>query len=276
MKKESFKFFLLGFSFYIIFFAFVLRSFYPIHYEDQGLLFFELIAHSLKVPFVIKLILALSNPWIIFQISKRINPKYSYLASLVFCLSPWSAYLLVANSFYLYLLTFVLLIVLGLTQHRSRLGKILIILSSVVIFYSSLTLGISLFIFILISRAINLFKPAKIYNLILLLLLPLIFLSLSNQAGIKSIFQQEIFFLDQGEMNLNNQYQGQSQKGGFSKISKISENKYEYLLKYGFLKISQNLLPQTYFTSQEKLLKFSLMPPLLLGFILPFSLGFYL
>ncbi len=97
-----------------------------------------------------------------------------------------------------------------------------------------------------------------------------------NKDGFANILKKEIsVFSDIGIGGLNyvNDYRGIVANAGFGFWGKFVENKYFYYLRYLLFNLLKNLAPATYFTGQEKMLGFSISPPLFLGFLPVFLIG---
>lgn len=108
-------------------------------------------------------------------------------------------------------------------------------------------------------------------------MIPLLLLILINSNASRNIFERDVkLFSDPGLINNTNVFQGEGRDAGLSLLTKVSENKYLNLGKESINKSIKNVLPSTYFTSQEKLLNFSFTPPIFLGFLIPAFLGLYL
>lgn len=94
--------------------------------------------------------------------------------------------------------------------------------------------------------------------------------------GLKNVLGGEVkIFSDPGLLNMVNSYQGAAKEIGFGNLARISENKYLFFTEYVLLKYMKQLVPTTYFTSQEKLLNFSFSSPIYFGFLPPFLYGLY-
>ncbi|MCL4415383.1 MAG: hypothetical protein M1365_01585 [Actinobacteria bacterium] len=208
---------------------------------------------------------------------------WSNLFSLFFAISPWFVYSVALGSFYIYLLCLILIIFLSLYLIKSdkrKTGGAIFVISSALLLYSSVIFIFSYLLFIcglFIFKFIPLSKVKLSLTLVLVICLPLIILMFRNPLGLRNIISNEINFLsDPGLINGLNVFRGESEKQGFGKFSKISENKYVYLSRYMVLKFTQNIFPSTFFTSEEKLVGFSFAPPVYLGLLIPFLYGVYL
>ena len=276
--------FLMIFGLSLITSAFLIRIIYPIHLQEQKPVFFDLIELNAIFPLWLIYFFGSINIFFIWIIAKKFFlGRLALIPVLIYCFSPWSFYLMVAESFYVYLLTLLLITFLGILQvksEKSKLGILLFVLGSILALYSSLLL---LMIYpILIGGLVWIkFIPYKKISLSLFIValfcLPLLISLFRNQVGIKNIYRNQItLFADPGHINIINAFQGESSQAGFNFLSKIAENKYVYFSKYILLKAFKQITPSTYFTSQEGLLKFSFSPPIYFGFIIPFFYGLYL
>lgn len=274
---------LLSLAIISIFLAWVVRIIYPIHFTPQNLFFSELIGQPISIPYYLIYLFGFLNLLVIWFISKIVfkNNK-SFLAVLIFGLSPWFAYSIAAGSFFIYLLNLILLNMLSILIiriGRNRYGHLLFIVSTTLIFYSHFLISaVYLIIFatlFLIDR--KFFNKIRYFFILLVILcIPLIILMFNNQIGLKNIFRNQINFLsDPGLINAVNIYRGESQKANLGYVSKIVENKYTYFAGYTILKFLKNLSLSTFFTSEEKLLNFSSSPPFYFGFIFPFLYGVF-
>ncbi len=266
---------------------FIQSNLSPIHYAKVGLFFSELLTNSLFIPPWLLTIIEIGNLFLLWLISKIIFPKYSIIVPIIYVISPWSSYLLVAGSFYIYILFLLLLGVYGLillksSEHlafrRKILGNIVISGALLVIAYSSLTLLLVMPLFLLLPYfKIVSFRNLKLsFVIITILFLPLLFLVQRNTIGFKNVLNNEIkIFSNPGLLNMVNSYRGAAQEEGFGKLAQISENKYIVYTEYILLKYIKQFSPSSYFTSEEKLLNFSFAPPILLGFIIPLVYSLY-
>lgn len=264
--------------------AFLIRLIYPIHLQEEKPLFFDLIELNVKLPLWLAFFLGSINIFLIWIIAKKFFlGRLALIPVLVYCLSPWSFYLMAAQSFYTYLLMLTLITFLGILQiksEKSMLGILLFVLGSILLLYSSLLLLLIYPIVITALIFIKFMTSKKIsFSLFIIVLfcLPLFISMFRNQVGMRNIYHNQItLFADPGHINVVNAFQGESSKAGFNLLSKMAENKYIYLFKYSMLKAVKHIIPSTFFTSQEGLLKFSFTPPIYFGFLTPFLYGLYL
>lgn len=287
MRKITVKDYWLIFSAYILsilFAALVIRTIYPLHFSDQTLFFLDLLGFSNGMPGWLIYIFGLMDLLLIFLVGRIFFKRITaYLFMLFFGLSPWFIYSVIAGSFYIYLLGLLLVIFLSLDlmrSGRSKIGRILFVLSSSILLYSSIILFLSYTLFIIGTILLGFIKISKIWSgllLVFIICIPLFFLSFKNYVGLKNIFHNQVNFLsDPGIVNSINVFQGESKKQAFRYLSKISENKYSYVSRYMILKLIQNVIPSTFFTPEEKLLGFSFAPPVYFGMLIPFLYGLYL
>lgn len=265
-----------------LFIIYVQGVLFPSRFSPHNLFFTNLIEISYHFTFRSFFFLETINLVLLWLIGKRIFFKNSLILPIIFALSPWGIYLTAAESFYIFLLFLLLLIIYGLIlirENEKRWGNFLIIVPSVIAIYCSF------FFLILIPTLFVLMKVFKIFSikdlkipivLIAAFALPIFSLTYNNKPGFKNIINQEInIFSDPGIINNINRFQGEARKDGFGIISKISENKYIFYPEFILLKFIKEITPATFFTSQEKLLNFSANPPILLGFLIPCFFGFY-
>lgn len=256
--------------------AILLREIYPIHLQTQKPFFLELMELDFRIPLWIIFIFNPINILLLYFIGRIFfHKKYAFIVSLLFAISPWSVYLTVAGSFYIILLTFILLTVLGILRQKMKLfiaGILLSIYSSIIFLIIMPPFFLGLVKFKLLNSEI----AKKTITIILILSLPLILLSFSNTAGLKNVYQNQVtIFSDPGLMTAVNNFQGESKKMGLIFLTKLVENRYIYFGEYIALKAFKNITPATFFTPQEKLLKFSFTPPILIGLLIPFLYGLF-
>lgn len=261
---------------------FIQNVLYPIHFTPHNLFILELIGKRVDVPGGIYSFLNSGNIIILWLISRRIFAnRFSIVPAVIYAISPWSGYLVVANSFYIYLLFLLLLIFYGLMVINSKkfLAPVLIISGTTLILYSSFLMFfiIPLLILVIIFFKLISFNKLKLaLSLIAILLLPVFIYMNGNRLTFQNILQSEITtFSDPGLLNMVNSYQGAARQANLGILARISENKYIFSTELLLLKFAKHFTPSTYFTSQEKLLNFSFTPPIYLGFLVPFIFGFY-
>lgn len=281
--KENILFLIIcGFS--LIFAAFLIKAIYPIQIQPQKPIFFDLIEFNMIIPFWLIFFAGFINIFLIWMIAKRFFAGHlALIPVLIYCFSPWSFYLVVTNSFYVYLEMFILITfqgVLLIKSKRFKWGMALFILGSVLYLYSSI---LSILIYPVFILGLILIKYVSIKELkfsfiiIILFSLPLFTAGFKNQAGAGNIYNNQVaLFKDPGHMNAVNVFQGESRKARYSFLAKLGENKYLYLSKYAFFKAIKHFAPSTFFTSQEGLLEFSFSPPVYFGFVTPFLYALYL
>lgn len=268
---------------YVFFTVYLKQVLFPIHYVSHNFFFFELIGKSGSLSFEFLLLLSAGIVILLWLIGRLIfNNSYALLPSIIYAISPWASYLVVAESFYIFLLFLLLVVFYGLLLIKSgqvKWGLILTIGGSVICMYSSVILLILIpiiFLFLIFLKLIALNSFKIYFAILILLLLPLFFLIYKNQTGFKQIVSIETkIFSDPGLINNVNSYQGAARDANFGSLAKISENKYIFISEYVLIKYSKQLIPTTYFTQQEKLLNFSFIPPLYLAGLIPFLYGLY-
>lgn len=268
----------------LLFWSSLLGRLYPIHLAQQIPFFFDLIEVHRSISQGFNYLFGLFIYLLIWIIAKKIFVKKEALIPLlVFSLSPWPAYLIFAGSFYVYLLSLLLFVFLGLLLIRSgkiKLGTLYFIVGSVMSLYSSLLMliMIPISVALLVMNKLVTLKQIKVsICLIILFCLPLFISMIKNPVGLKNIYNNQVMvFSDPGLSSASNQFQGESKKEGFGIPARLSENKYVYISKFLLLKSIKNMIPVTFFTPQEHLLIFSFSPPILFGFLAPFLYGLYL
>lgn len=263
---------------------FIQNFLYPIHFAPHNFFIFGLIGKEATISPLELSLLNVGNIVIIWLISRRIfTNMFSLVPSLIYVISPWSSYLLIAGSFYIYLSFLILLFSYGLLLIKSDQkywGTILVLVTATIASYSSVLLSILLpfvIILIIIFGVISFNRLKKIGILLIILILPLLFSIFNNRLNFNNIFNSEItIFSDPGLLNTVNSYQGAARQDNLGGLAKISENKYIFFTEFVLIKYIKQLVPSTYFTSQEKLLNFSFSPPIYLGFLIPFVFGLYI
>lgn len=250
---------------------------------SEPLFISDLLGNGIVVPWRLIFLLDLCNILLFFIIGKKfLNPNLGLLASFLYGISPWAPYAQLFGSIYILLLSFFLIFFLGilLLNKKDVKGMPMIIISSSVLLYSSFQ---SWFILPLLTFTIYKMKLINISYLkiliftIIIIFISVIWLSSKNFIGFMNVFKNQVDFLsDPGIKNSINQFKGESNEAGFNLLAKVSENKYTYMLRYLTLKSIKNIVPSTFFTSQEKLFNFSFSPPLYVGFLPPFFYGLIL
>lgn len=265
------KFYLAFFSINIILQSFIIRYFYPIKYANQNLFFPDLIGISISIPLPIILLCNLVNIWLLILIGKKSFKHYYFIPALIYSISPWSFYSTVFSSFYIYILSIILLEVYSLILIKStRWASFLFGGSTIILIYSSF------WAFLLLPILVIMAFKRKITFLLIICYLPILFFSFQNPNALRNIYKNQIGILsDPGLVNNVNMFQGQAQKANLATLGRISENKYIYFVKFALFKSIKNIMPLTFFTSQEKLVNFSFSPPVYIGFLLPFLWGLY-
>lgn len=280
---KEYRLFFLFLSLSILFAALVFNAIYPLHFSKQPLFFSDLLGFSFGLPIWAIYLFGIPDVFIVWLLGKILFKKiYAYSFMLFFSLSPWFIYSAVSGSFYIYLLGLLLIIFLGiyLIGSNKKIGGLIFIIGSVLLLYSSLVFFVSYFLLVsglIFFKIVPLSKIKFSLAIILIICLPLFIMMFKNTIGIKNILNNQINFLsDSGIKSSINMFQGESRKEGYGYLSRLSENKYFYIMRYMILKFTKNLIPSTFFTSEEKLLGFSFAPPIYLGLIMPFLYGFYL
>jgi len=286
MKKEIKIYLLLAalLIIHLIFIVFIEKNIYPIHLTLQNFFLLDLMGKTKHLPEAFIYVFELGNVFLLWIIArKKIKGYQALIPSLIYAISPWGAYLTAAGSFYVFLLLLVLVFIYSLILIKEDIkpfGQILFLSSSLVAIYSSVFLLILIPVaicLILVLKIISL-KDLKIPTLLFVLLaLPLLLFSFKNRANTQNILQNEVsIFADPGHINTVNSFEGEAGQVNMNILGRISENKYVFSGEYLLFKFSEQLVPATFFTSQEKLLDFSFSSPIFLGFLIPFFYGIYL
>lgn len=268
----------------VLLFSWLLRYFYPIQFTPQALFISQIIGFSINIPLILIYTLGLLDLFLIWIIGRIIfKNNRALLPVLIFGISPWFVYSVVLGSFYIYLLSLILINTIALLLVKrgdTILSYILFLISTIFILYSSFLM---LFVYPLVIIGFFLLNKKIFYKikryifLSCILILPMLFFISKNPSSIQNLYQTQVNVLsDPGYINTVNMFRGESVEKGFGYISRIFDNKYFYLSKYLILKSLKNLSPVTFFTPNEKLFGFSFSAPIYVGFIIPFLYGFIL
>lgn len=243
---------------------------------SEPLFLFELINKQFIIPIWLIIGSGLINLMLIFIIGRKIlGFKVGAISALLYAMSPWAAYFEAAGSLYIFLLTCSLIFLISSRMQNSgnnlRLG--MLIISSTLMIYSSLTMWFVLPLLIISMTGMKLINrdKLKVYLISLVIIcLPIIFVVLGNITGFKNIFRQQVsLFSDVGLINAVNSFRGEIAQTSFNFIARFLENRYIYLSQHLLFNVLKHLSLVTYFTSEFKILNFSFSPPILLGFLLP-------
>lgn len=267
----------------LVLFSSIFTTIMPLSYVNKPILFFDLLGQHTFFPVELLLYVQIANLLLLWTISKNIlEGFYSLLPSFLLSISPWTIYLASANSFYIYLLFFILVMIYGLiliAKSKPTLGTICFLIGFALSIYSSYLMLLTIPIFIVSFMLLKVVPANKIIRPLIfasISLLPLLFISLTHLSSIKNISRGEIgAFTDPGLLNSINYQRGSAEEDGFGILAKVADNKYVNYSEFVLLKSIKNLAPSSYFTSQEKLLGFSYSPPIYLGFVIPFFYGIF-
>lgn len=267
---------------YLILVIFIQKNLYLIHFAGHNLFFLDLIGIKIDMPSGLFVFFGAANLGLLWLIGKSFFAgRFSLIPPAIYAISPWSSYLVVAGSFYIYLSFLVLLIFYSLLLIRSGhklWGSNLLVGVVITAMYSSLLLFLVLpviFLLIIVFKLTPFIRLTFLISLVILLV-PLLFLICSNRPGFINVMNNEIkIFEDPGLLNMVNSYQGTANQQGFGQLAKLSENKYLFFSEYTLLKFTKQFVPSTFFTPQEKLLNFSFSPPIYIGFLIPFIFGLF-
>lgn len=275
--------FLLTFTPALLFWASLLGRLYPVHAVAEIPFFFDLIEVHSTLPSFLIYILGIIDFLLLWLISKKVFVKEFWIAPLVFSLSPWFAYLTFAGSFYIYLLTLNLFSFYGLltlNSGKKRLGAGIFVIGCVLGVYNSLLLLVFYPLLITSLIIVNFIDFAKVKTAMIwmiILCLPLFLAIFKNQVGFKNIYKNQItIFSDPGLISAVNGLQGEGKQSGLYLFTRLAENKYIYLSEYALLKAVKHVVPSTFFTPQENLLRFSFTSPIFFAFLFPFAYGLFL
>lgn len=266
---------------YLVEVVFVSRKLDFTNLSNNSILLFELldINFELTYPFTIIFSFALIVTGY-FLVKKVFSNNLAVYTILIFVLSPWSIYLTVAGSVYI-ILTFSMIVSfygIIITKKKPYLGIPIFYLGALSGIYTSIH---SIFLFTFLIYYLMYYVTPRIKKMIImggvfLIILPMILLTSSNISGIKSIVKKEFsIFSDFGMTNAINQLRGETNTASFGQIGRIVDNKFTYYSRHFIFSILNNLTPVYYFTNQHKLLGFSFLPPIFLGFLIPFLIGVF-
>lgn len=266
-----------------LFIIYTQKSLYPIHFIPQSIFVLDMIGKPTFLPSLLLPLFGMGNLILLWFIGKCFfKNNYSFLPSLIYAVSPWGAYLAATGSYYIYLLFLILLIfysLLSLKSENKRIATVLLVISVLVTVYSSILLMLlvpAILILMIVLKLIPLNNLRFSFISLIILMLPLFFLSFNYAASFKNTLDNEVkWFADPGLLNSINRYQGEAREDGFYYLGRSADNKYLLFSEYGLLKYANQLIPSVYFTQQGKLLNFSFSPPITLGFLIPFIYGLY-
>lgn len=262
----------------------LLHALNQIQYDQQNLFIFELLGVNFRIPSVAYMALDIVNIYLIWLVSYPVfKKKYALIPALIYAISPWSGYLSIAGSHYIFLLFFILFFVcvtLSENIRKSMLGYFVLASTILIMFISSWMNFFILPIILTVLYYLGFISLEKLRRIIMILLIPLVLffiLIFIKSIGFRNVLANDVTIFNGPELlNAVNNYQGASREKGVVYLSKISENRYVYIGKFVILKTLKNFAPSTYFTSQEKLLGFSFSPPIYYGFIIPFTVGLWM
>lgn len=151
----------------------------------------NLISKPLIIPSWLILIFGLGNILLLWLVGKRLFDKRSaFLTSLLYAISPWTAYLDSAGAHYVFILFFLLLAFLSLLNLRVSKGwSIVLVISTAILLYGSLLMWIV--VPILLWGAIKAkFLPKNNLKILvisfLVALIPILLLMLVHMNALKS------------------------------------------------------------------------------------------
>ncbi len=247
----------------------------------QSIFITDLIGNSVIPPiwsFYLAEIISTLFIWLISQ--KYFKGYWTVLPAVIFGLSLWPAYLVAAQGNGIITLS----LLLGLAyafirwqEHKWPVWPMALFLISLYLFSFLIAPAIWIIIGLLsMTGIINKKERLQLILVAVLMYLPVFFGAIYNREGLINILSQQMaLFSDPGLLNGVNTFKGESQQAGHNFLSKISENKYLYIPEYLLLKTLKHFSLSTYFSDQEKLLGFSISPPLYFGLMIPFLYGIY-
>lgn len=223
------------------------------------------------------------NIFLLYHIGLRIyNFRFAVFMALLYAISPWTAYVDILGSGNAYFLSWLLAFILSviLFKQNYKHSNIYLFFSSIGILTSSI-FGLYIFIILLISthfiKYLNHSQLIKICKIILFPIVIVLYMLFSNINVTKNLIKINTnFFQDPGILNIVNQLRGETESANFGKLGKIIENKYLYTGEKILLNFSMDFSPSLLFSSQFKLFNFSFSPPILLGFIIPCTIGIFM
>ncbi len=266
---------------FCLYLAFTIGIFSFYHYSALNFFIFDLLGMHINPPmwlyYISSLLAFLVFGHICFNLFSK---KYRLLPIFIYAISPWIHYLTAANSFYIFILLFLILGMWGFTfarKGRSMLGLTLLFISSLLLGASSLLMLLTIpFIYLSVVKS-KLLKKSDVRTwgkLLILLYLGILTATMFHQVGFTNITKSQVtIFSNPGLMGEINRLQGDTKKYNSIVAARIFENKYIYLIKYSAYKMLEHFSPSNYFSIQLRLLGFSFTPPLFIGFFLPLIYG---
>lgn len=244
----------------------------------------EIVGINFYLPYLFYVLVDLIILLLIFVLGKFFfSDSTGLIMAFLYAINPWSSYMVLGKSVYLvslvFLLSFFLFLRKFILTRNFREILFLLILSVLLAagnFYFLFLLPAFLLLVIWLMKSGGQKMVGKLFFLIIFivfLFFPVLFF---NKVGFANIIKKEVsIFSNIGSINYVNEYRGIVIKAGFASWSRFVENKYFYYLRYLLFNLLKNIAPATYFTGQEKMLGFSVNPPLFLGLLPPFLIGIW-
>jgi hypothetical protein len=267
---------------FILLSSYYLRCLFPINQSASSLFIFDLLDKNIFISFWIIYPLGILNIFLIYFLNKHVvSREVGFLTTLIYAVSPWTYYSGLINPLVILQVSIILLFFSGLKlcKKSDRLGHylILIALISSVLTSPYLLVAVPFVIFYLLKKNILDNKKRKIMILVMVLFaVAILILSLRNPAAIRNTLSlNNSFYSDIGTINTVNAFRGETQNGRLSLIGKFTENKYFYFIQVNLKSLLDHLNPITYFTDTGNLVRKTISPPILTGFIFPFLFGLF-
>lgn len=279
-KLNKFLAFFIVFSLGLMFRGYLINTFYYFEFTQKPLFFSEYFLNHIFLTMWGGIILGLLNIGLLGYIGYKLyNFRFGILMSLLYAISPWTAYVDIFGGENIYILTWILMLSLSiiLLKENYRWNIYLLILSITGLLLSSIlsilllvTAVITLYITNFLSKR-ELFKVLKMSFVLIICYFGVLIL---NIEASKNIFQHNsAFFYDIGMINTVNTLRGETNSSNLNMVGKLVENKYLYYATETIYRVGTNFSPALFFTPQYRLFDFSFSPPIYLGFIIPGAVG---
>lgn len=264
----------------LMFRGYLLNTFYYFEFKQEPLFFTEYFFSHIFLTMWGGIILGLINIGLLWIIGYKLyNFQLGLLMSLLYAISPWTAYVDIFGGDNTYVLTWLLMMFLSLILFKEdkKRSIYLLILSICGLLLSSI-LSILILVTVMITLYISDFLHnkdfLKVIKISSILAICFVGVLLINVEASKNIFHNNSeFFDDIGLLNAVNSLRGETSINNLSLAGKMVENKYLYNIEEFIYRIGMNFSPALFFTPQHKLFDFSFSPPIYLGFIIPCILG---
>lgn len=262
----------------LLFRAFIINFLYPFYNSSQKLFILDLLGVEINLIFF-TVIFGVINLLLLFYIGKKIfNESSGMLLSLLYAISPWSAYLELAGSAYVIAVTGVLIVSIGLIKliKEEKEGEVFLISGILIASLSGIILSLCLPITLLITSFF--YKRISKVRFFLIAYMGLLFLIilLFKESFLNLLVKENTIFSDPGIITTINNLRGIINESGFEIIGKLVANKYIYLLNILLFHLLKNVSPVIYFSSEVNIFSFSYAPPIFLGLLIFFLYGLYM